>query len=127
MRIGWITAFLLVGLGGCAWLSDSQKFSVYFEPYSAVLNQQSHDTIKAAAKFAQSHALQPIAIDGFSAPPDPKRDVEGLSAQRAETVKQALIDDGVDPNRIVTAANGIVDPKILPDVAVRRVDINVGK
>jgi outer membrane protein OmpA-like peptidoglycan-associated protein len=127
MRLHWIPVLLLATLGGCSMLSDSRKFSIYFEPYSAALNQQGGETISAAAEFARAHPLQPVAVDGFSAPPDPKLDVDGLSAQRAEAVKQALISDGVTPSRITTEANGIVDPKNLPSVAVRRVDIAVGQ
>ncbi len=127
MRLRCMTVLLLVGLGGCSLLSDSRKFSVYFEPYSAELNQQGHATIASAAEFARNHPLRPVSIDGFSAPPDPKQDVDGLSAQRADVVKQALIGDGVASVRITTTANGIVDPKSLPSVAVRRVDIGIGE
>jgi outer membrane protein OmpA-like peptidoglycan-associated protein len=127
MRLHWIVIFMLASLGGCSWLSDSRKFSVYFEPYSADINQQGRETITAVAEFARAHPLQPVAVDGFSTPPDPRHDVDGLSAQRAEAVKQALITDGVAPIRITTAANGIVGPKSLPSVAVRRVDIGVGQ
>jgi outer membrane protein OmpA-like peptidoglycan-associated protein len=127
MRSRWMAILLLAALGGCSWLSDSRKYSVYFEPYSADLNQQGHETIAAVAEFARSHPMQPIAVDGFSAPADPKRDVDGLSAQRADVIRQALVGDGVSPGRITLTANGVIDPKTLPSVAVRRVDIAVGK
>jgi outer membrane protein OmpA-like peptidoglycan-associated protein len=122
-----MTVLLLAAVGGCAWLTGSQNYSVYFQPYSAELDPQAHATIHAAADFASSHKLQPIALNGFSAPPDPNQDIEGLSAQRAEAVKQALVAEGISPLRITTAANGIVDPKALPNLAVRRVDITVGQ
>jgi outer membrane protein OmpA-like peptidoglycan-associated protein len=125
--VRWGSILLLTALVGCSWLTDSRKFSVYFEPYSAELDDQARDTIHSAAKFAQAHPFQPVALDGFSAPPDPKLDVAGLSAQRAEIVKQALLSDGVGAGRITTVANGITDPNMLPPVAVRRVDINVGR
>ena len=115
-----------MSLTGCSWFTGSRKFSVYFPPYSAELDQQALETIHAAAHFAQAHPLQPVSVDGFAAPPDPKQDVPGLSAQRADTVKQALLGDGVLPLRITTSANGVVNPKTLPSLAVRRVDITVG-
>jgi outer membrane protein OmpA-like peptidoglycan-associated protein len=127
MQVRLTSVLLLTALGGCSWLTDSQKYSVYFQPYSAVLDRQAQDTVHSASDFARSHPLQLVTVDGYSAPPDPKRDVDGLSAQRAEAVKQVLISDGVGVQRITTAANGITDPKTLPDVAVRRVDISVGK
>jgi outer membrane protein OmpA-like peptidoglycan-associated protein len=127
MRVRWMTILLLAVLGGCSWLSDSRKFSVYFEPSSAKFDQQSRATMDAAAKFAQAHPMQSIKVDGFAAPADSKHDIDGLSAQRAEAVKQALVDGGIYPARITTAASGVVDPKSLPSVAVRRVDISVGQ
>ncbi len=114
-------------VAGCSWLTDSRKFSVYFQAYSADLDHQAHESILAAAQFAKAHPLQPVTVEGFSAPPDPDRDVPGLSAQRAEAVKQALIADGVGSERITTSASGIADPKTLPSVAVRRVDVSVGR
>jgi outer membrane protein OmpA-like peptidoglycan-associated protein len=127
MRVRFVAALSLTALAGCSWLSDQQKSSVYFQPYSAKLDPQAIETVHTAANFARAHPLQPVTILGFSAPPDPQRDVDGLSAQRAETVKQALVSDGIGPQRITTSANGVVDPKTLPSVAVRRVDINVGQ
>jgi outer membrane protein OmpA-like peptidoglycan-associated protein len=127
MRVRFVSVLLLAAVGGCAWLTSSRNYSVYFQPYSAQLDPQSAETIHAAARFAHAHPLQLVTVDGYSAPPDPKHDVDGLSAQRAETVKQAMVSDGIGPERITTSANGITDPKNLPQVAVRRVDISVGK
>ncbi|MGD0108145.1 MAG: OmpA family protein [Rhodopila sp.] len=114
---------MYVSLGACSWLSNPQEFSVYFEPYSSELDPQARQTIQDAASFARAHVLLPVEVAGFAAPPDPKRDVDGLSAQRAEVVKQLLVNDGVGQNRIATVAYGITDPKTLPSLAVRRVDI----
>ncbi len=126
MRVRWTSFLLLAALGACSSSTEARKFSVYFQPYSADLDQQARETVDSAAVFARDHPLQPIAIAGFSAPPDPKLDVDGLSAKRADTVKQALLSDGVGSQRITTAANGITDPQTLPTVAVRRVDISIG-
>ena len=126
MRLRWMAILLLAAVAGCSWFSDTRKYSVYFEPYSADLNQQAHATITAAAVYAQSHPVLPITIAGFSAPADPRRDVDGLSVQRADVVKQALVGGGIDANRIAATANGTIDPGTLPSLAVRRVDIAVG-
>jgi outer membrane protein OmpA-like peptidoglycan-associated protein len=125
MRFRWMI-LLLPALSGCSWLTDSRTYSVYFLPYSSELDQQARETIHDAADFARAHPLQAVFVTGFSAPPDPKLDVNGLSAHRAEAVEHQLIVDGVGPNRITTAANGVTDPKTLPSLAVRRVDISVG-
>jgi outer membrane protein OmpA-like peptidoglycan-associated protein len=127
MRFRWMTILLLVALGGCSRSGEPQMFSVYFQPYSAELDQQAHESVDAAASFAGSHPGLPVALTGYSAPPDPKLDVEGLSDKRAQVVRQALVSSGVRADRISTVANGITDPKSLPTVAVRRVDISVGQ
>jgi outer membrane protein OmpA-like peptidoglycan-associated protein len=118
---------VIAALGGCARTPETQKFSVFFEPYSAALDPQARDTIHSAADFASANLSLPVAVAGFAAPPDPKLDVDGLSAQRAAAVKQLLISDGIKPDRIATVANGTTDPKNLPTVSVRRVDISVGR
>lgn len=124
LRLKTILAILL--LGSCSYFPDTETFSVYFQPYGSELDQQAIETIQAAAHFARAHPMQPVSVAGFAAQPDPGRDVDGLSAQRADIVKQALVGDGVSATRVTTAANGITDPKTLPQVAVRRVDIAVG-
>ena len=124
MRFYYAALLAVVGVAGCV-APNPQRFSVFFEPYSAVLDSQALETIRAAADLATSSAL-PVTVAGFSAPPDPNQDVDGLSAQRAAAVKQMLVNDGVRAERVTTAANGIMDPKSLPNVSVRRVDINVG-
>ena len=116
-----------VALSGCAGSSNGQSFSVYFQPYSANLDQQALTSIQAATDFANANPTLPVALAGYAAPPDPNQDVEGLSANRAAAVKQTLINDGVRADRVTTVANGITDPKSLPTVAVRRVDITIGR
>lgn len=126
MRLKWMTILMLTALGGCGILGNNGKYSVFFQPYSSELDGQAEKTLHDAAAFAQAHPAWPVVVTGYSAPPDPKQDVEGLSDQRAEVVKQGLIAGGIRPNRIVTVGRGITDPQNLPTVAVRRVDINVG-
>jgi outer membrane protein OmpA-like peptidoglycan-associated protein len=116
----------IVACSGCSSTPDTQQFSVFFQPYSAAVDQQANATIQSAATYALAHPAMPVTLNGYSAPPDPKLDVDGLSAQRAEIVKKILVTGGVDPNRVTTKANGITDPKSLPNLSVRRVDINIG-
>jgi outer membrane protein OmpA-like peptidoglycan-associated protein len=127
MRVRWMTILLLGALPACTPQTNGQKYSVYFQPYSADLDPQAQDTVHAAADFAQAHRSLPVAVTGYSAPPDPGRDVPGLSAHRAEVVAQALTGAGVEASRVTTSASGIIDPNTLPTLAVRRVDITIGR
>ncbi len=126
MRFRLMAMVMIASLAGCAWLSGPRKYSVFFQPYSADIDFQALGTLHDAAMFAQDHPLQIVKLSGYAAPPAPGHDVDGLSAQRADTVKQVLVADGVPAERITTAANGITDPRQLPDLAVRRVDISFG-
>lgn len=127
MRCKWITLLLLSALACCSRAPSGQQYSVYFQPYSALLDGQARETIQAAADYAQSHRGAPVSVTGYSAPPDPGKDVDGLSVQRAQAVAQLLATAGVEPGVITTSANGITDPKAMPTVSVRRVDITVGQ
>ncbi|WP_158258604.1 OmpA family protein [Rhodopila globiformis] len=129
MRQRFIPLLLLAALGGCTSLfgDRTRSYSVYFQPYSTDLDAHAHQTVLDAAAFAQLHPLQPVFLVGYAGRPDPSKDVDGLSAQRAEVVKQALVRNGVRAGRISVTANGITDPEGKPEVAVRRVDINVGR
>jgi OOP family OmpA-OmpF porin len=118
---------LIIPLSACSDHIDNRHYSIYFAPYSDALDQQGRKAVQQAAEAAiHDYPVLPISVSGYAAPPDPGQNVDGLSGQRAQTVQQALIEDGVTPIRIVTRAKGITDPKMLPNVAVRRVDISIG-
>ncbi|HBK05492.1 MAG TPA: hypothetical protein DDZ81_06450 [Acetobacteraceae bacterium] len=127
MRFRWIALASLVALTACGSTAERRNFSVYFQPYSAELDQQALESAVNAAQYAQAHASLPVLVAGYSAPADPGRDVDGLSDQRADAIKRVLTDDGVSANRITIDANGATDPLSMPQVAVRRVDITVGR
>ncbi len=126
MRPRLAIAAMLLTLGGCSLFTDRPHYSIYFQPYSAALDDQTRATIHNAADYAKAHPNQPVFLTGYAAPPDPGKDVDGLSAQRADVVGKALTGDGISADRIFTRANGVTDPGVMPDVAVRRVDIRFG-
>ncbi len=129
MRYRLATLLMLTALGACAnpFGEHRRQYSVYFPAYSSDLDLPARSTISDAASFAHDHPLQPVSLAGYAAPADPSKDVDGLSAQRAEVVKQALIAHGIGPGRISIEANGVTDPQGKPSLAVRRVDINIGR
>lgn len=119
---------LCAAAGGCAvFTTDDMHYSVYFQPYSTELDQQARETVATAATVARDNPVLPVALVGYAAPPDPLHDDDRLSAQRASIVQQALVRDGIPANRISTSANGTTDPKGLPNLSVRRVDITIGR
>jgi outer membrane protein OmpA-like peptidoglycan-associated protein len=124
MRMRLAALLAMTALGGCSLFFGEQDYSIFFEPYSSKLDSQAMTTVRSASRYAMGHARARVLVTGYSAPADPALKVDGLSAQRADAVKQALVSDGVDPDRITTEANGVTDPKTLPSLAVRRVDIS---
>ncbi len=126
MRYRIATVLLLAVLGGCSSPDNSRNFSIFFPPYSADLDQPAQDTVHAAAAFAKDHPFQPVVVIGYAAPPDPGKDVPGLSDTRADAVKAIMVGDGVAGSRISVSAKGVTDPGLMPTISVRRVDIQVG-
>ena len=126
MRFRWSRLLPVLVVSGCSTLfgPDQAKYSIYFDPYSVALDQQAQQTARAAAQFARANPQAKLSLSGYSAPADPARNIDGLSDERALAVKRTLISDGVRPERIVTEGYGETDPKTLPSVAVRRVDIS---
>lgn len=118
---------ITLALDACGYLSAKpDKYSVFFQPYTSVLDDQARQTVQAAADYARDHGRARVVVAGHAAPPDPGQDIDGLSRDRAERVKRALIEDGVQADRIATEANGVIDPGTLPNLAARRVDITFG-
>jgi hypothetical protein len=124
MRLDWVTITTLAFIGGCT--SSPQTYSVYFQSYSTELDPQARQTVQEAADFGRARSWLPIQVIGYAAPADPRPNLDALSAQRAAVVKQLLVDDGIGPNRISVAGDGVIDPRPLPPLSVRRVDISFG-
>lgn len=124
MQFRYLAVMFAVGIAGCNSSNAPASYSVYFPPYSAQLDDQAQAAAQDAAHYALEHPRARVLLSGYSAPPDPGKDVEGLSNQRTQAVRQVLVRTGVNPDRIETQANGITDPKTMPNVSVRRVDIS---
>jgi outer membrane protein OmpA-like peptidoglycan-associated protein len=107
-------------------MSNPQTYSIYFQSFSTTLDPEARQTVQDAAAFAQSHGWLTVQVAGYAAPVPTKQDLDALSAERADAVKHLLVEDGIAANRIVVEANGAIDPKPLPSLSVRRVDISFG-
>jgi cytochrome c oxidase subunit 2 len=120
-----VILLLLVFLGGCGGQAG-QSFSLFFQPYSSGLDPRAQETVQTAATYAKAHPLMPISIAGYSDPGNPADDFDTLWNQRSEAVQDALVRQGVGPMRIEVLGKGILYPDGLPNLPVRRVDINIG-
>ncbi len=124
MKPALAVLLLLAGLAACQKVPKENYF-VFFDKWSAELDQQSQTLIRAAAHYASSHPQEPIVVIGYADPTGSKEANKDISAVRADAVRDALVRDGVASARITTHAHGEVQPT-WTDQEARRVEIRVG-
>lgn len=103
---------------------------VSFQPFSAVLTPPSLKILDQAAKALAEVPTLRIEIAGHTDPAGDPQKNRILSQQRAEAVKQYLIQKGIDASRLVAAGYGADKPRhdnATPDGRAknRRVEFNV--
>jgi outer membrane protein OmpA-like peptidoglycan-associated protein len=124
MRPALAALLLLTGLIACQ-PTPKENYFVFFEKWSAELDQQSRTLIRAAATYARVHPAEAIVVIGYADPTGSKEANQDISATRAEKVRDALVADGIPAARITTRAHGEVQPT-WTDQEARRVEIRVG-
>jgi len=92
-----------------------KKFSgvvqgIYFKQGSAVVRADSKPTLNAAVKVLQQYPSIGFEISGHTSSEGDKSVNDKLSLDRANAVKQYIVDQGVDPNRIKTRGAGPDEP-----------------
>ncbi len=116
---------LLAFLGACAAGAQSgQKFSVFFQEWSAALDDAAIGTVSGAARWANEHPGAPVTVTGYADPQGSKQANVAMSRTRAQVVVDQLVRDGVARGRIRLAAHGPTD-YTLSSIESRRVEIAV--
>lgn len=102
------------------------RFSVFFDSGDALLNEQAVETVRKASEHFVDDALWRLRLVGRSDPSGSYEDNVILSMRRAIAVRNALAQNGVDPDRIAIDAVGATDSASAADPAkARRVDIMI--
>jgi outer membrane protein OmpA-like peptidoglycan-associated protein len=83
---------------------------VYFDFDSANLRWESRDKLDAVVKQLQAHPKLAMRVDGHASADGQKAHNVALSARRTESVRQYLINHGVDATRLVGSPMGIDHP-----------------
>ncbi len=119
---------LLSSLGACTATDPpaSQKFVVFFQEWSAGLDDNAQGAINAAAGWAGQHPAQAVTVTGFAAPDGSQQANIDLSRTRAQVVTDQLQKDGVANSRIRLTAKGPTD-FTLAATESRRVEIGVAQ
>jgi outer membrane protein OmpA-like peptidoglycan-associated protein len=126
-RLG-ILFLLLCAATGSVRAADapSQKFVVFFQEWSAALDDSAQAVITQAAEWAKSHPGNVAHVNGFADPTGSKQANILLSDLRAQVVVDQLLNDGVDPARIRQRGHGSVQFSLTSQES-RRVEINIGR
>jgi outer membrane protein OmpA-like peptidoglycan-associated protein len=113
-------------LAACASLEGtSNRYVVFYQPWSAQLDNSAKGVVDIAAGFALRHPNLPVTVSGYADPVGSRQANMDISRTRARVVSDELVAMGVAPSRIQRVANGGTD---LDDSlqASRRVEIDVG-
>jgi outer membrane protein OmpA-like peptidoglycan-associated protein len=126
-RLGILFLLFCVALGSArAADAPSQKYVVYFQEWSAALDDAAQAVIGDAAEWVKSHPGNVAHVNGFADPNGSKQANALLSELRAQMAVDQLQTDGVDPKRIRQRGHGSVQ-FALSSQESRRVEISVGR
>jgi outer membrane protein OmpA-like peptidoglycan-associated protein len=116
---------LLLGLGACNLAPPGQRFLVFFQEFSAQVDDPGKATITGAADYAKQNPLMAVHVVGFADPTGvPQANVE-LSHLRAQVVSDAMVAAGVPVGRITVEAAGPTKFELAAQES-RRVVVSVG-
>jgi outer membrane protein OmpA-like peptidoglycan-associated protein len=133
----FIMVSVLCVLSGCTSMSSvdtppttTPATPVFFQPFSAALDEPALSTIASVAKAASQQPDTKVFVTGAADSVGSAKANKYLSETRAQVVADALAADGVDESRIHIRALGIVPPTVgptgTPAQSARRVLIQLG-
>jgi outer membrane protein OmpA-like peptidoglycan-associated protein len=117
---------LVCALGGCVSFEPSgRRYAVYFQEWSASLDDGGKATVAQAAAWANSHPNGEVHVVGYADPEGTPQANRDLSRTRAQVVADGLAAGGVAPPRIRIEGAGAVGYAMDPQES-RRVTISLG-
>jgi outer membrane protein OmpA-like peptidoglycan-associated protein len=103
-----------------------QGFVVFFQEWSAALDDSAQKVIGNAADYAKAHADSFVHVNGFADPTGSRKANVLLADLRMQVVIDRLEADGVPPSHIVGRGHGPVKFGLTSQES-RRVAISIGK
>ena len=95
--------------------APAQDFTLYFDTGGVVLTPQSEAALKTLLALARERPGGEIVVIGHTDRVGSVQSNDALSLQRARAVRETIIADGFDPNRITAAGRGERDPAVPTD------------
>ena len=121
-------ALLLLALSSCSAMtggSPEKTYVVFFTERSTAIDTAGQKVIGDAARESKAAPSKPVVVLGYTDSVGSAAADQTLSSERAETVAEALIADGVPSTSIRREGRGQTHED--PGVASRRVEIAVGE
>jgi len=125
-----LTVMLLLSVAtGIAHAADrvgpGQKFAVFFQEWSARLDNPAQSVISHAAEYAKAHSGQVVHVAGFADPTGSRKANTLLADLRMQVVVDQLEKDGVPASHIAGRGHGAVH-FALSSQESRRVEVGFG-
>lgn len=105
--------------------APTSKFVVFFQEWSAALDDNAQSVISRAGDYAKAHPSLVVHVEGFADPTGSKKANALLTDLRAQVVIDQLQTDGVPLSRILGRGHGSVQFAITSQES-RRVEISLG-
>ncbi len=112
--------------GSPAARAQQPSFVIFFQTWSAAIDDQAQDVVAKAADWIKSHHTRNVRVVGFADKTGSKKANVLLSELRAQVVLDGLTSAGVAPNALRQIGTGSVEFAGSSQEA-RRVEIRVGK
>jgi outer membrane protein OmpA-like peptidoglycan-associated protein len=126
MRRHAFLLLLLSVLAGSAHAEDTKarRFVVFFQEWSAALDEPAQAVITQAADFAKANPRAPVRVHGYADPTGSREANILMSELRAQRVADQLRDAGIAPARIRQDGHGSVKFAIT-SLESRRVEVEI--
>ncbi len=126
-RRGLLVLLLCAATGGAhAAEPPAQKFVVFFQEWSAAIDDSAQAVITQAADWVKSHPGNVAHVSGFADPTGSKEANILLSELRAQVVVDQLQSDGVYPKQVRRRGHGSVQFALTSQES-RRVEIAISR
>lgn len=99
---------LMLLLAACAQPQDSgaRRQLVFFQEWSAAMDQEAQDAVNAAAAVVKANPTSPVTVIGYADPEGSPQANREISRLRAQVVTDALVKAGVPATQITREAKG---------------------
>ena len=125
-RLGIVFLLLCLSIPAAFGADPPQKFIVFFQEWSAAIDDPAQSVITNAAEWLKSHPGYVAHVNGFADPTGSKQANTLLSDLRAQVVADQLQTDGVEPKRIRQRGHGSVQFALTSQES-RRVEISIDR